>query len=57
MNNPKSAYHTVKNTGEHLEESMLQNLMASWQAGDTSNIKTALADLADKVDQIIARNS
>lgn len=57
MNNPKSAYHTVKNTGEHLEESMLQNLMASWQAGDTSNIKTALADLADKVNQIIARNS
>lgn len=57
MNNPKSAYHTVKNTGEHLEESMLQNLMASWQAGDTANIKTALADLADKVNQIIARNS
>ena len=57
MNNPKSAYHTVKNTGEHLEESMLQNLMASWQAGDTSNIKTALSDLADKVNQIIARNS
>lgn len=57
MNNPKSAYHTVKNTGEHLEESMLQNVMASWQAGDTPNIKTALADLADKVNQIIARNS
>ena len=57
MNNPKSAYHTVKNTGEHLEESMLQNVMASWQAGDTSNIKTALSDLADKVNQIIARNS
>ena len=57
MNNPKSAYHTVKNTGEHLEESMLQNLMASWQAGDTPNIKTALSDLADKVNQIIARNS
>ena len=57
VNNPKSAYHTVKNTGEHLEESMLENLMASWQAGDTPNIKTALADLADKVNQIIARNS
>ena len=57
VNNPKSAYHTVKNTGEHLEESMLQNLMASWQAGDTSNIKTALADLASKVNQIVARNS
>ena len=57
MNNPKSAYHTVKNTGEHLEESMLQNLMASWQAGDTPNIKSALSDLAEKVNQIIARNS
>jgi|APCry1669188970_1035186.scaffolds.fasta_scaffold08215_2 multiple sugar transport system substrate-binding protein len=54
--NPKSAYHTVKNTGEHLEESMLQNLMASWQAGDTPNIKTALSDLAKKVDQIVVRN-
>ena len=57
MNNPKSAYHTVKNTGEHLEESMLQNLMASWQAGDTANIKSALSDLAQKVNQIISRNS
>ena len=57
VNNPKSAYHTVKNTGEHLEESLLQNLMASWQAGDTPNIKTALSDLAQKVDQIVARNN
>jgi hypothetical protein len=57
MNNPKSAYHTVKNTGEHLEEALLQNLMASWQAGDTPNIKSALSDLADKVNQIIARNN
>jgi multiple sugar transport system substrate-binding protein len=55
--NPKSAYHTVKNTGEHLEEALLQNLMASWQAGDTPNIKSALSDLATKVNQIIARNS
>ena len=55
--NPKTAYHTVKNTGEHLEESMLQNLMASWQAGDTPNIKSALADLAQKVNQIIVRNN
>ncbi len=57
MNNPKSSYHTVKNTGEHLEEALLQNLMASWQAGDTPNIKSALSDLADKVNQIIARNN
>ena len=54
---PKTAYHTVKNTGEHLEESMLQNLMASWQAGDTANIKSALADLAQRVNQIIVRNN
>jgi len=56
-NNPKSAYHIVKNTGEHLEEALLQNLMASWQAGDTANIKSALSDLAEKVNQIISRNS
>ena len=54
---PKSAYHAVKNTGEHLEDALLQNLMASWQAGDTPNLKTALADLATKVNQIVARNS
>ena len=57
VNNPRSAYHTVKNTGEHLEEALLQNLMASWQAGDTPNIKTALSELAQKVDQIVARNN
>lgn len=55
--NPKSSYHSMKNTGEHLEEAMLQDLMASWQAGDTSNIKSALSDLATKVNQIISRNS
>ena len=55
--NPKSAYHAMKNTGEHQEEALLQNLMASWQAGDTSNLKSALADLAEKVNQIISRNS
>jgi multiple sugar transport system substrate-binding protein len=54
---PASSYHVVKNTGEHQEEALLQNLMASWQAGDTSNIKSALSDLATKVNQIIARNS
>jgi hypothetical protein len=55
--NPKSAYHVVKNTGEHLEESLVQNLMASWQAGDTANLKSALSDLASKVNQIVARNN
>jgi hypothetical protein len=32
-------------------------LMASWQAGDTPNLKSALADLALKVNQIVARNN
>ena len=54
---PLSSYHVMKNTGEHQEEALLQNLMASWQAGDTSNIKSALSDLATKVNQIVARNS
>jgi multiple sugar transport system substrate-binding protein len=54
---PLSAYHVMKNTGEHQEEALLQNLMASWQAGDTSNIKSALSDLATKVNQIVARNN
>ena len=56
-NNPKSAYHILKNTGHHLEEALLQNLMASWQAGDTANIKNALSDLAQEVNQIVARNN
>jgi multiple sugar transport system substrate-binding protein len=55
--NGKSAYHMMMNTGEHQEEALLQNVMASWQAGDTSNIKTALSDLAEKVDQIVSRNN
>jgi multiple sugar transport system substrate-binding protein len=57
VEHPKSAYHIVKNTGEHQEEALLQKLMASWQAGDTPNLKAALADLALKVNQIIARNN
>lgn len=55
--NQKSAYHILKNTGHHLEEVLLQNLMSSWQAGDTANIKSALSDLAQEVNQIISRNS
>jgi multiple sugar transport system substrate-binding protein len=57
VEHPKSAYHIVKNTGEHQEEALLQNLMASWQAGDTPNLKSALTDLALKVNQIVARNN
>ena len=55
--NGKSNYHMMMNTGEHQEEALLQNLMASWQAGDTSNIKTALSDLSEKVNQIVSRNN
>lgn len=55
--NQKSAYHILKNTGHHLEEVLLQNLMSSWQAGDTANIKSALSNLAQEVNQIISRNS
>lgn len=55
--NQKSAYHILKNTGHHLEEVLLQNLMSSWQAGDTANIKSALSDLAQEVNQIVSRNN
>jgi multiple sugar transport system substrate-binding protein len=57
LEHPASAYHIVKNTGEHQEEALLQSLMASWQAGDTSDIKSALSGLATKVNQIVARNN
>jgi multiple sugar transport system substrate-binding protein len=57
VEHPMSAYHIVKNTGEHQEEALVQNLMASWQAGDTPNLKSALAELANKVNQIVARNN
>ena len=52
----KSSYHLMKNTGEHQEEALLQNLMASWQAGDTKDVKPALVSLSTQVDQIIKRN-
>ena len=51
-----SGYHQMLNTGEHQEEALLQNLMASWQAGKTSNLSSALSDIGTQVKQIIARN-
>jgi hypothetical protein len=53
---PASGYHQMLNTGEHQEEALLQNLMASWQAGKTANLSSALKDLGTQVNQIIARN-
>ena len=55
-NNPKSGYHTMQNTGEHQEEGLLQDLMASWQAGQTPDIKAALTAIGTQVNQIIAGN-
>ncbi|MEI6295449.1 MAG: hypothetical protein WCO95_05265 [Actinomycetes bacterium] len=52
--NKLSGYHTMQNTGEHQEEGLLQDLMASWQAGQTSNLTSALASLGTQVNQIIA---
>jgi multiple sugar transport system substrate-binding protein len=56
-NHPLSGYHQMQNTGEHQEEALLQNLMASWQAGKTSNLINALEDLSTQVNQIVARNN
>lgn len=53
---PASGYHQMLNTGEHQEEALLQNLMASWQAGKTANLSSALKDIGTQVNQIIARN-
>jgi len=55
-NNPLSGYHTMQNTGEHQEEGLLQDLMASWQAGQTPDINNALKAIGTQVNQIIAGN-
>lgn len=54
---PLSGYHQMLNTGEHQEEALLQNLMASWQAGKTDNLTNALKDLGTQVNQIVVRNN
>ncbi|MEY4347643.1 MAG: hypothetical protein RIS43_62, partial [Actinomycetota bacterium] len=54
---PKSGYHVLANTGEHLEESGLQDLMSAWQAGSQTNITKGLQELAARVNQILKRNN
>ena len=54
---PKSGYHVLANTGEHLEESGLQDLMSAWQAGSQTNITKGLQELAAHVNQILKRNN
>jgi hypothetical protein len=49
-------YHLLPNTGEHKDEDILATLMAAWQDGAIGDLKSALADAAEKIDQIIARN-
>lgn len=51
-----SGYHPLLNTGEHLEETGLQQLMAAWQANTVGDVRLGLKDLAIRVDQMIARN-
>jgi hypothetical protein len=46
----------MPNTGEHLDETILADLMAAWQDNAISDVKEALQDAAGKIDQIIARN-
>ena len=53
---PKSGYHKLINTGEHLEETGLQQLMAAHQENTVGNIINGLRDLAIRVNNIIARN-
>jgi len=54
--NPKSGYHTLKNTGEHLEDVEIFNFMSAWQAGSVSDLKSGLRDVASKVMSILSRN-
>jgi hypothetical protein len=56
QSNQKSVYHLLPNTGEHKDEDILATLMAAWQDGAIDDLKSALADAAEKIDQIIARN-
>ena len=46
----------LHNTGEHLEETGLQSLMSAWQANSVPDISAGLKDLANRVNQMIARN-
>ena len=54
--NSKSGYHTLKNTGEHLEDVEIFNFMSAWQAGSVSDLKSGLKEVASKVSSILSRN-
>lgn len=54
--NAKSGYHTLKNTGEHLEDAEVYNFMSAWQAGSVTNLTSGLSDVQDKIASILARN-
>ena len=56
-NHPQSGYHVLANAGEHLDEEYLQQLLASWQTGNTLDIKRALQETASRVNQVLARNA
>ena len=49
-------YHLLPNTGEHKDEDLVATLMAAWQDGAISDLKGALEDTAEKIDEIISRN-
>jgi multiple sugar transport system substrate-binding protein len=54
--NPKSGYHILKNTGEHLEDVEIYKFMSAWQAGAVSDLKSGLANVAENVSNILSRN-
>ena len=55
--NPKSGYHTLKNTGEHLEDTEIFTFMSAWQMGSISDLKSGLKSVNSKVSSILTRNS
>ena len=55
--NPKSGYHILKNTGEHLEDAEIFNFMSAWQAGSVTDLKSGLKDVTSKVSSILSRNN
>ena len=56
-NHPLSGYHQLRNTGEHLEEEEIQNLLAAWQAGSLDDLSAGLAKAQSNVNNILARNA
>lgn len=52
---PRSGYHPLMPTGEHLDEVELDDLMAGWQAGSVTNLSDALTSAGANVAKIIER--